>query len=364
VAGKVEELVWESEFSGEVLGMLMETGKASCTPADWFARLFARLFADEGLVLFDPLLPQAREMQAPFFAEAAARQAEIRDALQAAEANIRAAGYPLQVEREEDASLLMWIGEQRSALYFRNGRFATRDGAVSFSATALREVALTTPEKLSPNVLLRPLAQDRIFPTLAYLPGPGELGYFAQVLPLYRLLGQTSPVLVPRPGLTVVEPRLARYIRSYDIKEDILLTGLDSALQQTVSRQNGLDIEALFAGLRRQLQTEYAGLQRELARLDKSLVGLAEKNLQHVYAETAYLQKAAREKSQQKNETVIRHFLTLKQNLLPRGMLQERVLNVIPFLCKYGPDFWLRLKAEFPVMPGHYLYYLESGGLI
>jgi bacillithiol biosynthesis cysteine-adding enzyme BshC len=364
VAGKVEELVWESEFSGEVLGMLMETGKASCTPADWFARLFARLFADEGLVLFDPLLPQAREMQAPFFAEAAARQAEIRDALQAAEANIRAAGYPLQVEREEDASLLMWIGEQRSALYFRNGRFATRDGAVSFSATALREVALTTPEKLSPNVLLRPLAQDRIFPTLAYLPGPGELGYFAQVLPLYRLLGQTSPVLVPRPGLTVVEPRLARYIRSYDIKEDILLTGLDSALQQTVSRQNGVDIEALFAGLRRQLQTEYAGLQRELARLDKSLVGLAEKNLQHVYAETAYLQKAAREKSQQKNETVIRHFLTLKQNLLPRGMLQERVLNVIPFLCKYGPDFWLRLKAEFPVMPGHYLYYLESGGLI
>lgn len=357
VAGKVAELVQESEFAGEVLEMLMETGKASCTPADWFARLFARLFADEGVVLFDPLLPQAREMLAPFFAEAAVRQTEIKGALQAAEANIRAAGYQLQVEREEDASLLMWMGEQRSALYFRDGRFATRDGAVSFNATDLREAVLSTPEKFSPNVLLRPLAQDRIFPTLAYLPGPGELGYFAQMLPLYRLLGQTSPVLVPRPGLTVVEPRLARYIRRYEINEDDLLLGLDHALQQTVTRQNGVDIEALFTGLRRQVQEEYSGLQRELARLDKSLVGLAEKNLQHVYAEMAYLQKAARETSRQKNEVVIRHFNALKQSLLPRGLLQERVLNVIPYLCKYGPSFWQRLKAEFPVMPGHYLYY-------
>ncbi|MBT9172407.1 MAG: putative cysteine ligase BshC [Syntrophomonadaceae bacterium] len=358
VVGKVAELLQESEFSGEVLEMLNETGKASFTPADWFARLFARLFADEGLVLFDPLLPQAREMLAPFFAEVAARQTEIKDTLQAAEANIRAAGYPLQVEREENASLLMWMGEQRSALYFRNGRFATRDGAVSFSTTALRESALTTPEKLSPNVLLRPLAQDRLFPTAAYLLGPGELGYFAQMLPLYSLFGIPRPVLVPRPGLTIVEPRLARYIRRYEIAEDNLLDGrLDSAMQKTVSRQNGIDVDALFSRLRRQMQEEYEGLQKELARLDKELVGLAEKNLQHVYAETAYLQKAAREKSRQKNEVIIRHFNALKQSLLPRELLQERVLNVIPFLCKYGPSFWQELKAEFPVMPGHYLYY-------
>jgi len=358
VVEKVAELMPESEFSGDVLAMLEETGLASNTPAEWFARLLTRLFADLGLVLFDPLLPQAREIMAPFFVEVAERQAEIKATLQAVESRLRVAGYPLQVEREENASLLMWMGEQRSALYFRNGTFATRDGAVSFSLQALRELAFVSPEKLSPNVLLRPVAQDRLFPTLAYLPGPGELGYFAQSLPLYRLFGTPEPVLLPRPGLTIIEPRLARYLDRYGISGDDLLHGLDSALHRTIARQTGVDVDALFARLRRKLQEEYAGLRRELAVLDGALPGLAEKNLQHVYAEVAYLQKAAREKSRQKNEGVVRHFTALKQSLLPREQLQERVLSVIPFLCKYGPAFWQGLTAEFPVKPGHYLYYL------
>ncbi|HAP31432.1 MAG TPA: hypothetical protein DCQ14_00015 [Firmicutes bacterium] len=73
--------------------------------------------------------------------------------------------------------------------------------------------------------------------------------------------------------------------------------------------------------------------------------------------EVAYLQKAAREKSREKNEVMLRHFTALQQALMPMGVLQERVLNIIPFLCKYGPTFWHKLQQEFPLTPGHYLFY-------
>ncbi|MCL5981119.1 MAG: bacillithiol biosynthesis cysteine-adding enzyme BshC [Firmicutes bacterium] len=360
VVTSLGELAWESEFSGDVLALLSETGALSATPADWFARLLARLFAAEGLVFFDPLLPQAREMLSPFFSETLAQQDEIRGALLTREAALQASGYPIQVEREEGASLLMWMGERRSALYFRKGNFATRDAAVSFSAAELQELAAASPESLSPNVLLRPLAQDRLFPTVAYIPGPGELAYFAQLLPLYAIFGQQPPVLMPRPGLTVVEPRLSRYIKRYGITENSLLSDVEGYLQQALSRQSGVDLDALFVRLRRQLQQEYADLGGALGHLDSSLVGLAEKNLQHVYAEIAYLQKAALEKERQKGETVVRHFASLKQSLLPRGLLQERVLSFFPFQCKYGPAFWHRLKEEFPEAPGHYLFYFHA----
>lgn len=351
-------LVPETEFLPGVTAMLEQARRRAATPVDWFARIMSSLFSAEGLVLFDPLLPQARAMASQVFQTAILRRQEAQDAMALREAALRAEGYPLQVEREADATLLMRMGKKRTALYWRNGSFTTRDGSQSYSREELLAIADSSPAALSPNVLLRPLVQDTIFPTLAFIPGPGETAYLAQVTALYPLFGIEAPVLWPRPGLTLLEPRLARYLKKYGVAEGELLTGLDDALQRELKNKNDLDLDSVFEHLRSHLALEYDHLKRDLGKVNPQLPALADKNLQHVYSQVRYLEEKAREEYKKKNEVMIRHFDALEQAVKPYGKLQERVYCILPFLIKYGPAFWEQLTAQFPDQPGHYLLYL------
>ena len=347
-----------SEFSAEIIAWLEETRSLAATPVDWFARIMAKLFAGEGLVLFEPLLREARTLASEVFRQAILQRGAADAALALREAALSAEGYPLQVEREAGATLLMRLGNKRTALYWRNAHFATRDGLFRQSEAKLLEQASVMPESLSANVLLRSLVQDRIFPTLVYIPGPREIAYFAQVTALYPVFGIEQPLLWPRPGVTLVERRLAQYLEKYQVAEEEILAGLDEALAREIKKKSGLDIDSIFAHLRGHLALEYEHLKRDLAKLNPQLGALAEKNLAHVYNQVGYLEAKAREEDKKKNEVMIRHFLALKQTLKPNGKLQERVFCLIPFLLKYGPSFWERLVSEFPDQPGHYLLYL------
>jgi bacillithiol biosynthesis cysteine-adding enzyme BshC len=300
-------------------------------------------------------------MLAPFYVKAAKEMDAARETLQSRETALRAAGYPLQVERDPDASLFMFVGGKRAALYYKDGYYTTRDGVVNYNRNELLELAEKSPESLSPNVLLRPLAQDSFFPTVAYIPGPGELAYFAQVTSLYPVLGQTAPLLYPRPGLTVVEPRLGRYMKRYEIAENQLLSDMDECLRRELRKKTDVDLDSVFGHLRQHLAVEYEHLKKDLARLSGQLAELAETNLQHVYAEISYLEDKAQQEARDKNEVVVRHFANLEQTLRPLGKLQERVFTILVFQMKYGPDFWRQLVEEFPAAPGHYVFYYQPG---
>ena len=360
VLAALAALMPETEFVPKILAWLEEARQASDSPADWFARIMARLFAKEGLVLFNPLLPEARRMAAPVFEAVVRKRDEVQIALAAQEAALRAEGYPLQVEREDDASYLLVVDKRRTGLYKRGKCFTTRDGAISYSDRELLQVAVETPEKLSPNVLLRPLVQDTIFPTVAFIPGPGEASYYAQVTSMYPVFNVEPPVVWPRPGLTVVEPRLARYLKKYNVPQRELLRDLNDILARELKRKNDMDIDGVFDHLRSHLALEYEHLKRELAKLNPQLQKIAEKNLQHVYSQVRYLEDKAQEEYKKKNEVMIRHFAAMEHGLTPNGKLQERVFCIFPYLMKYGPGFWEKLVADFPREPGHYLFYLGS----
>lgn len=352
-------LLPETEFAPEILAWVEEARQTSATPVEWFGRVMARLFADEGLVFFNPLLPQARKLAAPVIAKVVERRKEVQVALVNRDTALKAAGYPLQVERESDATLLMLLAEKRTSLIFRDERYTTRDGAVVYTEAELAAVVKEAPAMLSPNVLLRPLVQDTIFPTVAFITGPGETAYFAQVTALYPVLGLTPPVIYPRIGVTVVEPRLTRHLKKYQIPEHMLLTDLGSCLEQTLRRENDVDLDRLFCHLRRHLAVEYADLKEDLAKLNPQLGKLADTNLQHVYSEIRYLEDKARDEFKQKNDVTLRQFAALEQSLRPFGKLQERVYGCLPYLIKYGPNFWRQLVDQFPEQPGHYLFYVK-----
>ncbi|MBS3899501.1 MAG: bacillithiol biosynthesis cysteine-adding enzyme BshC [Dethiobacter sp.] len=358
VLAKLAATVPGSEFVAEMMAWLEEARSLATTPVDWFARIMAKLFAGEGLVLFEPLLAEARPLASGVFRQAIEQREEAESALALREAALRAEGYRLQVEREPGATLLLLLGKKRTALYRRNGHFVTRDGLFRQSEAELLARAAAMPESLSANVLLRPLVQDKIFPTLAYIPGPGELAYFAQATALYPVFGIEQPLLWPRPGVTLVERRLTQYLEKYRVAEEEILQGLDKALAREIKKKSELDLESIFAHLRGHLALEYEHLKRDLAKLNPQLGVLADKNLALVYNQVSYLEDKAREEDKKKSEVMMRHFLALEQTLKPNGKLQERVYCLMPFLFKYGPAFWEQLVSECPHQPGHHLLYL------
>lgn len=359
VLARFEELAPETEFKQDIVNLIRDTGQGAKTPADWFGRLMAALFSRLGLVLFDPLHPGAKNMLGPFLTRVVDRLEECRQALAQREAELAGAGYDLQVERDPQATLLMHMGEKRTALLKDENVYRTRDGKVKMEEGELVNIIRENPQSFSPNVLLRPLAQDYLFPTVCQLAGPGETAYFAQLMPLYRALGISAPVLLPRTSVTVVEPRAARYLEKYRLTVGDVLAEMKRRKKEVLAQSAGLDPEAVFGEGRRRIQDAYAKLKEELSRLDKQLANLADKNLERLFHEMGYLEKKTGQVLAARNETVLRHLDNLEAMLLPLGRLQERVFNIFMYLVKYGPEFFRELCSDFPAEPGHYLFYFK-----
>ena len=360
VLRELAEILPDSEFTPELLAWLTAACRQSATPVEWCARILSKLFHESGLVLFDPLLPEARQLAAPVLVKAVELRPEIETALARREAALLEAGYQLQVQRAPDSTLLMSMDGRRTALFYRHSQYSSRDGSLTWTEAELSALAAQKPQQVSANVLLRPVVQDAIFPTVAMVLGPGETAYYAQALALYPLFGLQPPCLVPRPSLTNLEPRLSRYLARYQIDETAFLADPEGQLQQVLQANSVVDVEAVFATLREGLAAAYEQAKSDLQQLNPQLGQLAEKNLQHVYQQAAYLEKKAQAEQKQQQHVTIRHLTALRDALRPLDNPQERAFNLVLYLAKYGPDWWRQLQREFPLQPGHYLYQYQQ----
>lgn len=213
---KVEELLQQlfhlfsdGSYKDEVMAWLSDTAKqGGYTLSGWFEQVMARLFAKNGLLLFDPLQAAAVGLYINPLFQALECHMSGHDQMAKVEEELQAAGYPLQVQRDERESLIMitWEGK-RHKLLCDEGHYYTRGGELSLKRSELLKLIVESPSLFSPGVLMRPVFQDMLFPTLAYVAGPGELAYFAQNKVLYPLFNLELPLLYPRPGVTLVEPK-------------------------------------------------------------------------------------------------------------------------------------------------------------
>jgi bacillithiol synthase len=349
-------LLPESEFKGETLARIRQSMENSATLTQWFGRLMAWLCKDTGLVFFNPLMPGIRRLAGPFLSSVGLKRQEMDRLLQARDREIVARGYPLQVKgKEGQLHLFAFLEGGRAALFFKEGRVLTRQGE---DLGALEEVAAkiaAEPGKYGPNVLTRPLLQEIFLPTVSYIGGPGEISYFAQVEPLYALFGLKAPVLYPRPGVTLLEPRMADYMDKYNLQERDLFRPRD-AFKDYVREKENSSIEEIFTSLERALSGEYRVLKEKLAEVDKSLEALTDTNLRRILKEVAYLKGKGEQAMKDRHKTAVRHFANLENACLPSGQLQERTYNIFSYLIKYGPAVVQDLQEKIPLAEGHYIH--------
>jgi bacillithiol biosynthesis cysteine-adding enzyme BshC len=358
---QLSRLLPDTEHKREVLSRLRQLGGNRVNWSRYFARLMHELFGRWGLLLVDSADPGLRRLEVPLFEELIRDREGLAVTAWRQKEAVEAAGYPSQVDvNSNQAHLFLNLdGRNREALYLENGQFVTKDGAHRWTAEALLDIACTHPERLSNNVITRPLMQEFLFPTLAVVLGPGEIAYWGLLKPLFERYGMEMPPLVPRRHYTLVDRATAKYLSRFSLTWDDVVDHLEEKKRAWLLAQQTVDVKSLFAQAQSAIDRIYEPLIAEIGSVEKGLVALGEKNREKVHEQIQYLKKKTIRAIERRHAVDLRQWDHLGRMLLPGGKWQERVYNIVYFWNQYGLE-WLEWLVEqpLPAADRHWLVYL------
>lgn len=339
----------ELPFTEEVVARLEKAYSPGATMGSAFQSFFKDLLKDFGLLFFDPLVPANRAIAAPFLAKAVGRVADIVPELRRRDKELTDSGYHAQVHVEQDTSLLFLIHEgKRIPLRYKDGQFTARDR--SYSVEELQGQSL----KLSPNALLRPVMQDYLLPTIAYVGGPSEIAYMAQAEVLYRTLLGRMPIMFPRNSYTLLDRKSEKLLQRYHLAPPQLLgpqEQIESRIAASLVPPEMLDE---FRSIRSTVDNALAKFRAQLAAFDPTLDHSAQKSTAKVRYQLEKLSHKAAKEAMRRDEQAARSAEYLANFVYPHRHLQERFYSIVPFLAKYGMDLPEKLLNESQlVCPDH-----------
>lgn len=352
ITGLVDEI--EKQFgSSELLDVVRNSYRAGESFGGAFGKLFSSIFADFGLILLDPRDSELHRIAGPVYRESFLKWKEINSALLERSQELEAAGYHAQVKVTPSHTLCFYL-HNGARIPIRHDSQGFVAGELKFSHEELIAEAENRPERLSANVLLRPIIQDYLLPTLCYAGGPSEIAYFAQVAAVYKnLLGRVTPV-VPRIFATLVEARQAKVLERYQFTLPDIFCGPEKLRELVASKALPDSIMKSFDAAVEHLEQALAAITGPLKKLDATLADAAENAGSKMrYQIQSLRDKAARAESRKNTETQ-RHADELSTLLYPNKNLQEREVAGIYFLLKHGPVLLQTLREKLnPDCPNH-----------
>ena len=346
---QLETLLPESEWRSRLLQDLRECYVPGVTWGESFARFLTKLFGRWGVILMDPLDEAVHRLSAGVYQQALAKAAELRAGVLESSHALVQRGYHAQVHVVEDSTLVFVARHgDRVALHQREGKFFT-DGSEGISLPQLQSLLAERPLDLSPNVLLRPVVQDTLLPTLAYVAGPSELAYLGQAKSLYKALGRPQPVVFPRAAFTLIDSRTDRLMEKYKLNLDDVWQGDEHLSQKIAAGGFAEGWSERFEQSERELEHLLDSLQGDIEKLDPTLLD----TLQHTKEKMKYQMERLRGKLTRaalgRSDLLVRHVQALSRFLLPHKDLQERRVGGAYFLGRAGYELLDRLLAQVQV---------------
>jgi bacillithiol synthase len=341
---QIEENLRKTEFTGDILSKLKNIYTPGKSFKDAFKEMLIWLFDEYGLIVLDPQDKKIKNILRPVFEQ------EVKGFRTHSEklVNISAVleeNYHAQVKIRA-VNLFYNYDEGRYLIEPADNDFRLRRKRKKFTTEELLSLINSEPEKFSPNVLLRPVCQDFILPTAFYVAGPGEIAYFAQAIPLYDYHSVSPPVIYPRSSATLLEKNISTLLDKHniDIKEIFICNGdIKSRILQNVSNNTTEDI---FIQTEEQLEIVMDQLKEKLFEIDKTISDSSTKYKQKIFAYLGELKNKAFEAQNKKHEVSIRQAERISASLFPNGSLQEREINLIYFLNKYGMGLLTQIYDE------------------
>jgi len=352
------EKIWPpTEHTREIFSLM----KASYTPArtfsEAFARFQARLLSRFGLILADPSDPAFKRRTVGIFAREIDGPLTDLESYKSHTKRMREAGFHLQVgTRAGHLQLYMLVDGEKRRMVGSGGGFKLSGSDTKLSREDIEAVLKKDPGRLIPSVLLRPLVQDTLFPTLAYVGGPAEVAYWAQLKPLYEAAGIPMPAVVPRAGATLMGSASRRYIRKFEIEleQGEIFQPKETLVGHILSEHIPSHSKYIFRWARKEILEALARLHGELEADDKSFAQATEAVQQKIEYHLEKLEGKYKRAMERKHEVVVRQIERLSNTLFPRGLLQERVFPQAQYVNLYGSAAYdLIAEALNPAGPDH-----------
>ena len=355
ITGVIEELraaLAPTEFTGDLLATLGAAYVPGVNMAEAFARLLESMLGPRGLIVFDSCDPAAKPLVADVFARELESPGQALALAAAAGTELSARGHAPQIEPAPDGTALFRLNAGRLPIRRRGGRLVI--GETLHQPKALADEARRHPERFSPNVLLRPIVQDTLFPTICYVAGPSELAYWAQLQGVYQHFGLPMPLIHPRQTVTILDSASSRFLARYGLPLEDLHRHDELALNRLLESQLPPTVEASLdqavAAVRERLQ----GVIDAVPAIDPTLAGAAKTTLGRMEHDLRTLHGKIIHAAKRRDETLRRQFIRAQALAFPDGHQQERAIGSIFFLNRYGPAIHQRLLSDLPLDLGQH----------
>jgi bacillithiol synthase len=334
---EVTRLVQEAQPSlGQTFGeLLRESYTPVATYSKAFARLFARIFEDFGLILLDPLDDRLHRVAAPILRQALADRDELNELLLRRGKELERASYAVQVNVTSRSTLLFSLcGGRRQVISSANGQFVSGKKSAPREEW-LREVE-SEPQCFSPNAIFRPVVQDYLLPTVAYFGGPAEIAYFAQSQVIYEKLLGRMPVILPRADFTLVDPKALRILKKYGLQVEDAWQGKQQLRKRMQAANVPKKVAREFDGNLRRLEKNFLRLHKAIAKVDPTIQGAIARGEKRIRYQLEKLRQKAGAALDRHDKIVQQHAEFLENLLYPQKGLQSRDLCFLPFLARWG----------------------------
>lgn len=357
---RLKDELQESEFKDDVLSLVSSAYRKDVSFAEAFSKYVCELFKNFGLVFLNPNDVNLKKLLTPVFEKEIEEHPKLSNLIIDVSAKIETRNYHVQAKpRAVNLFLFYKGGRYPIEPADEEGMFRLKGVRFKFSKGELKHILETNPQALSPNVILRPICQDTLLPTISYIAGPSEIAYFAQLKPAYVYFGVPMPLIFPRISATLVEPKVKKVLEKYDIDIREIFSDFSSVARKITSMSSDVDIDGFFHSVRSRIESLLGEIKDFVSNIEPSLGGAVDNSTSKILYHINNIYEKAINMNQKRNEVVTKQIEKLKLNLLPEDEIQERVLNVTYFLNKYGTGLINRLFDEVEMFEfNHQIVYL------
>lgn len=318
-------------YGEEVADAVEETYRAGSTMGKAFSELLRRMLAKFDILQVDPMLPEFRELAAPALRKAVEHAPELTERILERNAALAAAGYHAQVHIENQTSFFFLLENGKRLALRRNGDEHGINGR-RFSKGELMERAAS----LSPNAVMRPVVQDSMLPTVAYIGGPAEVAYLAQSAVLYDLLLDRMPVAAPRAGFTIFDERSHKAMERYGLSLQSFFQGEDALRERMAARLVPPALDETLKSTVHTVDLAVARLEREMAAFDPTLVKALNQSARKIRYQLGKVQAKAGREAMRRDARATADAASLYGLVYPERHLQERLYSFLPLLAQHG----------------------------
>ena len=340
----------KTDFSREYIELLGEAFRPGATIGDGFHTTMQRLLGRFGVFFTDGVHPAVKRDSAQILWAELDRAAEMEAVLRRTAADLEAAGYDLQVQIMEGGVNLFLEGPAgRERLYRQDGAFRLRASGEQLTAAQVRARVAGDPKTLSPNVLLRPIVESALFPTLSYVGGPGEIAYFGQLRDYFSAHGIAMPVVYPRWAATPVEGKIRKVLDKFGLDVAALDRPFHELANDVAREEVPADVRAALGKLRGAVGGGVAELKRAATAVDKTLAGPVQQVGTQTMTALDDIEKKIVQAVKRESEIHLSQLEKAQVHLFPLGKPAERVQSPFYYLARYGGALLDGLHERFRV---------------